>query len=151
MPARATTGSLVVVVASPAAGPSLLATLEGGARLVDADQPLQTQLRKVDRALAGEPPVVDQSAELESVRRWMRESDLVASLTGREGQVLELLMCGWPAGEIAGRLVVSLPTVRTHIRSITRKLGVSSQLAAVALAYRSRSGVGRRLCRSHQF
>lgn len=118
---------------------------------MDADQPLQAQLREVDRALAGEPPVLDQSAELESVRRWMREADRVASLTGREGQVLEMLMCGWPAGEIAGHLVVSLPTVRTHVRSITRKLGVSSQLAAVALAYRCRCGVGRRLSRSHQF
>jgi DNA-binding NarL/FixJ family response regulator len=35
---------------------------------------------------------------------------------------------------MAEKVYVSLPTVRTHIRSILQKLGVNSQLEATALA-----------------
>jgi DNA-binding CsgD family transcriptional regulator len=45
------------------------------------------------------------------------------------------MMEGRSAAEIATTLVVSLTTVRSHIRSILRKLNVNSQLAAVALAF----------------
>jgi DNA-binding NarL/FixJ family response regulator len=45
------------------------------------------------------------------------------------------MMEGRAAAEIATTLVVSLTTVRSHIRSILRKLNVNSQLAAVALAF----------------
>ena len=41
---------------------------------------------------------------------------------------------GWAAQDMTDELVVSLTTVRSHIRSVLRKLGVRSQLAAVALA-----------------
>ena len=44
---------------------------------------------------------------------------------------------GSTADEIAAREFVAVSTVRTHIRSILDKLGVNSQLAAVALARRS--------------
>lgn len=58
-------------------------------------------------------------------------------LTRREKQVLQALMRGETADEISRSSYVSLTTVRSQIRSILTKLGVSSQLAAVALAYRS--------------
>ena len=58
-------------------------------------------------------------------------------LTRRERQVLQALMRGETADEISKSSYVSLTTVRSQIRSILNKLGVSSQLAAVALAYRS--------------
>lgn len=58
-------------------------------------------------------------------------------LSARERQVLSALMRGETAGEISRQSFVSLTTVRSQIRSILIKLGVSSQLAAVALAYRS--------------
>jgi DNA-binding NarL/FixJ family response regulator len=60
--------------------------------------------------------------------------DALIDLTPGEHRVLHQMMHGASAGEIAKQLVVSLATVRSHIRSILRKLGVSSQLAAVALA-----------------
>jgi DNA-binding CsgD family transcriptional regulator len=50
--------------------------------------------------------------------------------------VLFYLTGGRSAQEIAEELVISLATVRSHIRSILRKLGVRSQLAAVAMANR---------------
>jgi DNA-binding NarL/FixJ family response regulator len=58
-------------------------------------------------------------------------------LTRREQQVLLALMRGSTAREISREAYVSLPTVRSHIRSVLSKLGVSTQLAAVVLAYRS--------------
>lgn len=141
----------VVAVAHRGAGRSWRLAVEHGALVVDADQPLLAQLRAVDRALAGGGPAVpERGAMAESARRWVSEADRVSSLTARESEVLDLLMCGNSAGEIAGRLVVSLPTIRTHIRAILQKLGVSSQLAAVAMACRFRCGLELRRCRSHQ-
>jgi DNA-binding CsgD family transcriptional regulator len=57
-------------------------------------------------------------------------------LTSSERRVLFYLTGGRSAQEIADELVISLATVRSHIRSILRKLGVRSQLAAVAVANR---------------
>ncbi|HYA68129.1 MAG TPA: LuxR C-terminal-related transcriptional regulator [Acidimicrobiales bacterium] len=60
--------------------------------------------------------------------------DGLVDLTTSEHRVLYQMMRGASATEIADQLSVSLATVRSHIRSILRKLQVSSQLAAVALA-----------------
>jgi two-component system, NarL family, nitrate/nitrite response regulator NarL len=61
------------------------------------------------------------------------------ALTPREADVLSALADGLTAEEIARRHVVALTTVRTQIRAVLRKLGVRSQLAAVALADAHRS------------
>jgi DNA-binding NarL/FixJ family response regulator len=58
-------------------------------------------------------------------------------LTARERAVLAAMMDGSTAEEIARSAFVSLATVRSQIRSILEKLGVHSQMAAVALAHRS--------------
>ena len=58
----------------------------------------------------------------------------IAMLTPRELEVLTCFVHGDNAQDIADHFVVSLGTVRTHIRSVLSKLGVSSQLAAAALA-----------------
>ena len=59
------------------------------------------------------------------------------SLSRRESEVLCLLMEGHSVAKIAESSFVSVGTVRTQVKAILRKLGVSSQAAAVALAYRS--------------
>lgn len=56
------------------------------------------------------------------------------TLTKRESVVLAHLVSARSADEIAKVEYVSLTTVRSQIQSVLRKLGVSSQLAAVALA-----------------
>lgn len=56
------------------------------------------------------------------------------SLTAKERAVLLGLLEGHNAEEIARHQVVALSTVRSHVKSLLRKLGVNSQLAAVALA-----------------
>jgi DNA-binding NarL/FixJ family response regulator len=48
-------------------------------------------------------------------------------LTGREAEVLELLQDGHTNSEIAEELSIGVETVRTHARSIYRKLGVPSR------------------------
>jgi DNA-binding NarL/FixJ family response regulator len=58
----------------------------------------------------------------------------LVQLTTSERRVLFYLTTGKAAQDIAYDLVVSVTTVRSHIRSILRKLGVRSQLAAVAIA-----------------
>ncbi len=57
-------------------------------------------------------------------------------LTDRELQVLAGLVDGRSVDEIATEQVVAVSTVRTHVRRILEKLGVRSQLAAVAEAHR---------------
>jgi len=48
-------------------------------------------------------------------------------LTAREADVLELLQDGYTNSEIARALSIGIETVRTHARSIYRKLGVPSR------------------------
>lgn len=55
-------------------------------------------------------------------------------LTQREALVLRALIDGLNADEIAEAHYVAVTTVRSQIRAVLRKLGVRSQLAAVALA-----------------
>jgi len=55
-------------------------------------------------------------------------------LTKREALVLGELIAGLSAEEIAEVHFVALTTVRSQIRAVLQKLGVRSQLAAVALA-----------------
>jgi len=65
-----------------------------------------------------------------------RERELsrrLGRLSTREREVLLLLAKGQRAAEIAEFFVVSMTTVRTHIRSMLAKLEVNSQLEAVAL------------------
>jgi two-component system nitrate/nitrite response regulator NarL len=56
------------------------------------------------------------------------------SLTTREREILEHLTNGEQVREIARSSFVSEATVRTQVKSILAKLGVSSQLAAVSVA-----------------
>jgi LuxR family maltose regulon positive regulatory protein len=57
-------------------------------------------------------------------------------LTAREREVLELIAQGSSYAEIAVRLVVSINTVRTHIKAIYSKLDARDRLSAVETARR---------------
>ena len=52
---------------------------------------------------------------------------LVEPLSQQEVRVLKLLVAGLSNGEIAAQLVVSTNTVKTHVKSIYRKLGINSR------------------------
>jgi len=53
-------------------------------------------------------------------------------LTDREHEVLQFVRLGLSNKEIAMRMTISLGTVRAHLRSIFRKLDVTSRAGAAA-------------------
>ncbi len=59
-----------------------------------------------------------------------------ASLTAREHRVLQLVAAGETNKSIAAALYLSEGTVRSHLRSIMRKLDVSNRVQAAAVALR---------------
>ena len=57
-------------------------------------------------------------------------------LTQRESEILSFMVTGLSNRGIANRLVIGDETVKSHLRSIYRKLSVSDRTAAVATALR---------------
>lgn len=99
---------------------------------------LLAQLRRVlagdivvDPSLAGR--VALSAARLHRGEFWPGAS---LGLSQRESEVLELMVHGNANRAIAARLVLGEETIKTHVRSIYRKLGVADRSQAVALALR---------------
>ncbi|MFZ1507611.1 MAG: LuxR C-terminal-related transcriptional regulator [Anaerolineae bacterium] len=63
-----------------------------------------------------------------------QKSDMIEPLSERELEVLKLLRTELSGPEIAGQLIVSLNTFRTHTKNIFDKLGVNNRRAAVRRA-----------------
>lgn len=110
------------------------AEVEGFVRVfLDAGAPMYALLKTAVRhgraaeraagvlAAGGSPPTPPQQG-------------LVDELSSRELDVLRLLRTDLSGPEIAGELVVSLNTMRTHTKNIFMKLGVNSRRAAVRRA-----------------
>jgi two-component system, NarL family, nitrate/nitrite response regulator NarL len=122
----------------------LASCVEAGAEgWIGKDAFLDEIVRSVERVLAGLPLVGRAQREvlLDDLRLRRESLNRALSpferLTPRESAVLGALVDGLSADEIAERDFVALTTVRSQIRAILQKLGVRSQLAAVALANRS--------------
>ena len=62
--------------------------------------------------------LVQRGAAETKLRRWQE-------LSPREREVTALVCLGYANRQIAARLSISLPTVKTHVRNILRKFGLS--------------------------
>jgi DNA-binding NarL/FixJ family response regulator len=69
-------------------------------------------------------------------RAEQRERAVIAELTRRELEVLQLLADGLNSQDIADRLHISRRTQRNHVANILQKLDVHSQLQALVFALR---------------
>lgn len=67
----------------------------------------------------------------EAAEQPVQPPDLVEPLTGRELEVLTLLAQGLTYAQMAERLVVSVNTIRYHVKGMYAKLGVVKQVQAV--------------------
>lgn len=110
----------------------------GASGWVNKAQAFEQLLDAVQAAVDDRPLLrMDELEKLTTVGRARLESERdlkgrVARLTAREREVLVAMSEGKSVRQIADELIVSLATVRSHIRAILTKLGVSTQLAAVA-------------------
>ena len=129
------------------------ATLARGAGLaINAEQPLPALLHDIEEGLAT-PHRRARRPQLAALREHQREAALFTRLTEREQDVLGCLLLGRTAVEIANERRVSLATVRSQIHAVLTGLGVTSQVAAIAMTHRSchETRVLRYLEQLHQF
>lgn len=71
---------------------------------------------------------------LDEAREAARAGEILARLTRREREVLELVAQGLSNREIAAALVITTNTVKRHLKSIFEKMGVHTRAAAAAKA-----------------
>jgi two-component system, NarL family, nitrate/nitrite response regulator NarL len=115
----------------------------GAVGVLGKSLPLEDIESGVRACLEGEPLLraAERDELLAHLRRTRAEDRQrqapFAHLTHRERQVLDALAEGLTVEQVAARQVVSIHTVRAQVKAILRKLGVNSQLAAVAMVHRA--------------
>jgi LuxR family maltose regulon positive regulatory protein len=108
-----------------------LAEPEGYQRIfLDEGAPIATLLQRLSHI----PYAQKLLAFIPELANQPQRVALIEPLTEREIEVLGLMAQGLKYAEIADQLVVSVNTVRFHIKGIYRKLGVNKQSQALQLA-----------------
>jgi DNA-binding NarL/FixJ family response regulator len=132
----------VIALTTYADDESVIAALRAGARgylTKDAGAPqIQQALRQVvaDQAVI-DPAVQHHLVDAIAGGDTRPRVDPPAGLTARESEVLGLIAEGLSNAEIAGRLVVSEATVKSHINHLLAKIGARDRAQAVSYAYQN--------------
>ena len=94
----------------------------------------------IKMALNGEAPMTGSVAKkvLQMIPRAKSEDQETNTLSGRENDILQLLVKGYSYKMIASELFISIDTVRFHIKKIYEKLQVHSATEAVSKAIKNR-------------
>lgn len=94
---------------------------------------------QLDAAVRGETPIAPglmavlvREYQRQSRVRRTRSTAVRERLTPREWQILTMLADGSTTGGIALELVISIETVRSHVKAVMRKLDVHTRGAAIA-------------------
>jgi DNA-binding NarL/FixJ family response regulator len=112
------------------------AAVRGGfAALIDA----QDEMEVVAEAANGREPPTWHAGSFPTSCSWTSasRSSPLAELTDREREITRLVAAGLTNHAIAGRLVISPLTAKTHVSNVLRKLGCRDRAALVAVAYES--------------
>jgi DNA-binding NarL/FixJ family response regulator len=136
----------LVLVLTPAADDelALLALRAGAAGCLAKDIDLAALPRALQAMHRGEPAIPRRlaTALVERYRALPTDGSglrpVRSPLTDREWEVLDLLAGGATTVEISDELVLSYETVRSHLKSVYRKLDVSSREQAAQAARRLR-------------
>lgn len=131
----------VVLLADRVDGSTVLAALKLGVRgcLGTADG-LRSVGDVIRRVAAGErvvAPDLEQAAVMalgHFARRTREGSEVEASLTPRELEILSMISEGYTMQQVGTRLGISPRTVETHVAKLYRKLGVRTRVQAVSRA-----------------
>ncbi len=126
-------GPVVLVAPSTAPTKEMKATLRTGAAGLVRESEIGLSLGATVRAVWGGQLVVPLELGLQIAR---------PVLSRRQKQVLGLVVLGLSNGEIAAKLHLSEHTIKCHLYSGFRKLGVSSRDEAVATILDPESGLG---------
>lgn len=134
---RAVAPTARVVLITSASGDDIIGrAIEAGCSgLLSKTEPVASVRAAIHRAHAGEAVFAVEDL-LGFVGRVSHPDPSTATLTEREREVLNLLAQGATTPAIATTLVLSLHTVRNHVRNVLTKLGAHSRLEAVAIALR---------------
>jgi len=140
-----------ILTAAPAARILVLTTFDldeyvyralaaGAAGFLLKETPPAAIVAAVHAVAAGDvlisPAVTQRLVETYALHHRRATADL-AGLTARETEVLRLVAHGLSNAQIAARLVVSESTVKTHVKNLMGKLGLSSRAQAVVAGYES--------------
>ena len=120
--------------------PDLYAALRvGAAGYLTKDVPPAELIEAVLAVARGEPRIAPAMASrmlADLGRGEVPPEDPLERLSDREREVLALLAEGLRNREIAERLVISEPTVKTHVRHVLEKLRIRNRAEAAAFAVR---------------
>jgi LuxR family maltose regulon positive regulatory protein len=85
----------------------------------------------IGQLLAAFPPALEPS---EQAKHQRLKTELIEPLSEREIEILRLIAAGLSNQKIAGQLILSLNTIKTHTGNIYAKLSVNSRAQAIAKA-----------------